>query len=337
MQLQQRVDILVSLGKYLKSHSPQELDDIAEKAAYYNPWFTKNNVLFSMEGVAKFLTKESLEKLSGNYTFSENDKTVGIIMAGNIPLVGFHDLLSVLLAGHKAMIKLSSKDEVLPKFFLELLEEVSPEMAAKVSIVDKLENFDAIIATGSNNTSRYFEYYFSKYPHIIRKNRTSVAILTGDESADELQALSDDILLYFGMGCRNVSKVLVPVGYDFVPLFEALTKYEDVSNHNKYLNNYEYYKSIYLINGDKFFDTGFIMFKEDLNMASPISVVYYQYYSGLKEAQEWLNEKQEEIQVVVASHKAIIEGAVPFGKAQLPEIDDFADGVDTMKFLTQLK
>lgn len=337
MQLQERVKALHAFGQHLNNLSHEALSDIVEKAAAYNPWFTEDNIRHAMSGILKFLEEKSLKKLADNYDIKYQNKTIGLVMAGNLPLVGFHDLLCVLLAGHKAMIKLSSKDEILPQFLFDQLEEVAPGLAAQLDTVDKLQNFDAIIATGSDNTSRYFEYYFGKYPNIIRKNRTSVAVLTGKEDRDELTALADDIFLYFGLGCRNVSKVLIPESYNFEPLFRALEKYEDVANHNKYRNNYDYYKSIYLVNGDTFLDTGFIMFKEDHQLVSPVSVVYFQYYKNMEEAHLYLKEYEEKIQVTLASDTAAIEGSVPFGKAQLPEIDDYADRVDTMKFLTELE
>lgn len=337
MQLQERIKALQAFGKHLKSLPDEELSEVAKKAGEFNRWFTEENVKFSISGILQFLKEENLKKLAGKYDVKDNNKTIGIVMAGNLPLVGFHDLLCVLLAGHKAMIKLSTKDEVLPKFIFEQLEEVTPALASQINSVDKLQNFDAIIATGSDNSSRYFEYYFGKYPNIIRKNRTSVAVLTGKETPEELASLTDDMLLYFGLGCRNVSKLLVPYNYNFEPLFKALEKYQDVINHNKYSNNYDYYKSIYLINGDPFLDTGFIMFKQDQQLVSPVSVIYFEYFNNTEEVKNYLKEQNEKIQATVASDKAAIPGSVPPGKAQLPEIDDFADRVDTMKFLTELE
>lgn len=337
MQLEERIKALQAFGKHLNILSDKEISEVAKKAAAYNPWFTEENVKYALSGILKFLKGENLRKLADKYKFKDNNKIIGIVMAGNLPLVGFHDLLCVLLAGHKGMVKLSSKDEVLPKFIFEQLEEVTPELGAQIKAVDKLKGFDAIIATGSDNSSRYFEYYFGKYPNIIRKNRTSVAVITGKETTEELTSLADDMLLYFGMGCRNVSKILVPYDYNFEPLFKALEKYKDVINHNKYSNNYDYYKSIYLVNGESFLDNGFIMFKEDPQLVSPVSVVYFEYYKNTEEVNQFLKRNSEKIQVTVASDKAAVTNTVPPGKAQLPEIDDFADRVDTMKFLTELE
>lgn len=337
MQLQERIKALIALGKHLNNLPHEEISEVAQKAAAYNPWFTQTHVEYALSGILKFLKEENLRKLVDNYDIKEGNKTIGIVMAGNLPLVGFHDLLCVLLAGHKAMIKLSTKDEILPQFIFVQLEEIAPELAAQLNPVDKLQNFDAIIATGSNNSSRYFEYYFRKYPNIIRKNRSSVAVLTGEETTDELTALADDMLLYFGMGCRNVSKIFVPVKYNFEPLFKVLEKYQEMINHNKYRNNYDYYKSIYLVNRDPFLDTGFIMFKQDQQLVSPVSVIYFEYYNNTEEVIQYLKENMGKIQVIVASEKAAIPQSVPPGKAQLPDIDDFADRVDTMKFLTELE
>ena len=337
MQLHERVTALAALGKHIRALKPRETTEVVDKATAYNPWFTKPNIEYALSGILLFLDKETLEKFADRYTFKEGNKTVGIVMAGNVPLVGFHDLLCVLLAGHNAMVKLSSKDEVLPRFILDQLEEVAPALAERITIVDKLQNFDAIIATGSNNTSRYFEYYFNKYPNILRKNRSSVAVLTGEEGHEELEALADDMLLYFGLGCRNISKILIPHNFKFEPLFNALKKYQDIINHNKYSNNYDYYKSVFLVNREPFLDTGFILFKEDRQLISPISVIYFEYYNDLGQAEKYLEDNKEQIQVAVASDTAAISGTVPPGKAQLPEIDDFADRVNTMKFLAELQ
>ena len=337
MQLQERIDALSGLGDYLDTFSTEELTEIAHRAKYNNPWFTEANVFHSIKGIIKFLKRDRLKQLSESYDINDPDKVVGLIFAGNIPLVGFHDLLCVLLSGNKAMVKLSSKDEVLPKFIIDLLQEVSPALSEKITVVDRLKNFDAVIATGSNNTSRYFEYYFGKYPNIIRKNRTSIAVLTGDESHEELEALADDMLLYFGLGCRNVSKILVPKDYNFEKLFNALNKYQDIINHHKYSNNYDYYKSIYLVNREPFLDTGYILFKEEKQLVSPLSVVFYEYYDDLEKAKEYVKQHDENLQCVVATQNLQIDNAVKPGKAQLPEVDDFADRVDTMEFLTNLK
>lgn len=336
MQLQERIEALVALGNHLDTFSNEELTELALKAQNFNSWFTVDNVLHSFQGIRKFLYQDKLEQLSNKYKITGSNKIIGLILAGNIPMVGFHDLLCVLLSGNKALVKLSSKDEVLPKFILDQLYEVSPLLAEKVEIAERLKHFDAVIATGSNNTSRYFEYYFGKYPNIIRKNRSSVAIITGEESKEELEALTDDMLLYFGLGCRNVSKVMVPEGYDLEKIFIALNKYKDIINHNKYRNNYDYFKSIYLVNREPFLDTGFIMFKEEKALVSPVSVIFYQYYKTKDNIEEYLAENDENIQCVVTSDKFNIKNAIAPGKAQFPEIDDFADRVDTIKFLVSL-
>ncbi|EHQ29418.1 hypothetical protein [Mucilaginibacter paludis] len=260
---------------------------------------------------------------------------VGLILAGNIPLVGFHDVLCVLASGNRALIKASSNDARLIKYILNLLVEIAPEFETRFSFVERLANFDAVIATGSNNTSRYFEYYFGKVPNIIRKNRNSVALLTGNETKEQLFMLGHDIFDFFGLGCRNVSKLLVPAGYDFVPFFEAIEPHQPIINHHKYNNNYDYNKSIYLVNGDKHLDNGFLLVKEDERLASPLAVLYFEYYDNLPAAVNRLADLSESIQCIV-THEAVAVSnqVVDFGKSQQPQLWDYADGVDTMAFLT---
>lgn len=301
-----------------------------------NPWFTPQNILFSIQGITKFLQKEILEKWTSNYRFKENPKTIALILAGNIPLVGFHDILSVLISGNHVLAKLSSKDDELIKIIREILIEINPAWEEKFSITNQiLKNFDAVIATGSNNSARYFDYYFGKYPHIIRKNRNAVAVLSGKENKEELQALSDDIYLYFGLGCRNVSKIFVPESYDFQPLFEATQKYKELINHHKYANNYEYRRAIFLVNSDEHFDNGFTLFKPDKAIASPIAVVNYEFYKNIDDINAQLIFEQDKIQCIVSNAKGI-KNALPPGSAQFPEVWDYADNIDTLKFLTEL-
>lgn len=249
-------------------------------------------------------------------------------MAGNIPMVGFHDLLSVLISGNKLVAKLSSQDNYLMKLVVNQLISNHPEFKELISVEERLTEIDCIIATGSDNSARYFEYYFAKYPHIIRKNRTSVGVLTGNESREELFELGKDIFTYFGLGCRNVSTVLVPTGYDFAAFFESVQTFESVVQHHKYANNYDYNKSILLLDQVPFLDNGFLLVKPDQQLVSPISVLHYQTYENKEEIPLILSRIQEKVQCVVGS------GFLPFGKAQLPEVNDYADGVDTLKVLT---
>jgi hypothetical protein len=260
-----------------------------------------------------------------------------LILAGNIPLVGFHDVLSVLASGHHALIKSSTQDARLIKKVLERLIAIEPAFEGSFTFVERLENFDAVIATGSNNTSRYFEYYFGKVPHIIRKNRNSVAVLTGDETTEQLYLLGHDIFDYFGLGCRNVSKLFVPKGYDLIKFFEAIEPYNSIINHHKYNNNYDYNKSIYLVNRDTHLDNSFLLLKEDKSFTSPLAVLFFEYYEDIESLEELLKQENAHIQCIV-SELPLNTGnqVVTFGQSQHPQLWDYADGVDTMDFLTKL-
>ena len=300
-----------------------------------NNWFTKNQVTFNLENWSKLLNISSLNHFLSTYNINENiNKTIGLIPAGNIPLVGFHDLLCILISGNEAQIKASSKDNILTKFMVNALIEIEPEFKSKITFTERLSDFDAIIATGSENTARYFDYYFSKYPSIIRKNRTSVAILTGNESKDELTGLSQDIFRYYGLGCRNVTKVFLPKGYDLDLLFNAFYEHKDIINHHRYANNYDYNKAVFLMNGDRIIENGFLILREEnTSLFSPISSLSYEYYNEEKSLKEKLVHKKEEIQCIVQSKKS--ENAIPFGTTQSLSLNDYADDVDTLDFLTQ--
>lgn len=337
----------VKLGKYLTdfcdkcyAESPEvdsELKEIVAKAGHHNGWFTEDSVLFSLKQWGDLLTEENLKEWLSNYTFKKviDPKTVGIVMAGNIPLVGFHDFLCVLLSGNKVLAKLSSNDKILLPYLSKYLIQQEPSLGDKIAFVDgRMENFDAVIATGSNNTSRYFEYYFGNKPNIIRKNRNSVAVLTGNESEEELKALGEDIFRYYGLGCRNVSKIYVPKDYDFDALFKALYVYRDIVNQHKYANNYDYNKAVYLMSQFKIMDNGFIVLKEDEALTSPISVLFYSHYDDESSLRKELEAIEEQIQCVVSSESR--KSQVNFGETQKPCLNDYADGIDTMKFLLKL-
>ncbi len=349
--LQQRIAAFVQLGKAFGLLSQDSAEwpgfdsgltaaefegfkGIIENHYLSNGWFTPQNVRNAIAAWASEMTEEKinayitphLEALS-----KQDHRTVALICAGNIPMVGWHDVFSTLLAGHKALIKLSSDDQQLIPAALILLEKFWPEVVDQYSYATgKLENFDAVIATGSNNTSRYFHYYFSSYPHIIRKSRNSVAIITGNESEEELEALGKDIFAYFGLGCRNVTKIYVPEGYDLDKIFKAIYPYHPIVNHNKYANNYDYNKAVWLLNQDDLLDNGFILFKKDAGIASPTGSLYYEYYQNLELLREELKSKEEQIQCIVS------QTDIPFGGAQSPGLEDFADGVDTLDFLTKI-
>lgn len=335
MTLEKRINAFVKLGLKLETLGGDEKEMLFEKAQMENPWFTRPNLELSFKGIAKFLTKEKLSSLVSKYKFNEQPKSIGVAMAGNIPLVGFHDFLCVLISGNTLVMKPSSQDSVLINFMKDELIKIEPDFANKIFIEARLNSVDAIIATGSDNTARYFEYYFRNKPHVIRKNRSSCAILLGEEPESELKNLGNDVFTYFGLGCRNVSKLFVPVGYDFIPLFKSWEGFSSIIHHHKYANNYDYRKSIFLVNKNDFLDTGFLLVIENENLVSPISVVYFEYYINQEDLNEKIAAQKEKLQCIVSA-KGWFKGSVPFGQSQFPEIDDFADGVDTLAFLASI-
>lgn len=311
--------------------------DIINQLQSYNGWFTPENVRFSLQNWAKALTEENINNWLLAYNFSNvTQKNVGLVLAGNIPLVGFHDFLSVILAKHKAIIKTSSNDQKLLPFLVNYLIALDARFSDKIEFVEgKLENFDAVIATGSNNTARYFEYYFKNKPAIIRKNRNSVAILTGNETKEELTDLGEDIFRYFGLGCRNVSKIFVPENYDFTLFFEAIFPYGKHIQYKKYANNYDYNKAVFLMSNYQLLDNEFLLLKEDKGNASPIGVLFYEKYQKIEDLHEQLVANKDAIQCIVS--KKLQPHHILFGKTQHPELSDYADGIDTLQFLIDLK
>ncbi|SIR16294.1 acyl-CoA reductase [Maribacter ulvicola] len=305
----------------------------AERAQHYNGWFTEENCIHAFQEWGNTLTKENIETWLNNYDLSANkEKVVALIMAGNIPLVGFHDLLCVLITGNKALIKLSSNDQKLIPLLIDYLIDIEPSFENKVTFTkEKLENYDAVIATGSNNTARYFEYYFSKKPNIIRKNRNSVAVLNGTETIEELTALGEDIFRYFGLGCRSVSKIYIPKDYTIDTFFKAMFPYSDIINHNKYANNYDYNKAVYLMSEFKILDNGFLILKEEESFGSPIASLFFEYYEDTSRLKSTLKNQEEKIQCIVSS--GFIDGEISFGNTQKPSLNDYADGIDTVDFL----
>lgn len=330
-------DVFSTLGQQL-SFPDEDLINTIQNECHYNAWFTSANTERAVKAIGGMLNKDDLLRWLSNYRLNnEYPKRVGLILAGNIPLVGFQDVLCVLASGNNALIKASSNDARLIITVLNRLCLIEPSLSNQFSFVERLQNFDAVIATGSNNTSRYFEYYFGKVPNIIRKNRNSVAVLTGSETSEQLYELGHDIFDYFGLGCRNVSKMYVPDGYDFTRFFEAIEPYHPIIHHHKYNNNYDYNKSIYLVNKDKHLDNGFLLLKEDTNIASPLAVLFYEYYDDRNTLEKILEEKEDNIQCVVSNLDLnTCNQVVPFGQSQQPKLWDYADGVDTMDFLTKL-
>lgn len=336
MTLEQRKIAFKSLGQFLQTPDEQ-LEQLINHAHRYNAWFTPEETKKAVNGISKMLNSNDLDIWFTNIKEVSESKSVGLVLAGNIPLVGFHDIISVLSTGHIALIKSSSQDKSLIPYFLQKLIEFEPKFKEQVKFIDRLEGFDAVIATGSTNTSRYFEYYFRKVPHIIRKNRNSIAVLTGNETKEELHQLGHDIFDYFGLGCRNVSKIYVPQGYEFSTFFESIESYKNIGNHHKYCNNYDYNKSIYLINGEKHFDNGFLLVKKDEKMSSPLAVLYYEEYTDLSTVETDIDGLSDHIQCVVANKKLNISNQqVGFGESQQPRLWDYADGINTIDFLLSL-
>ncbi len=334
----QLIYILSELGASLQ-HPNEQLQVLIQQEQYHNAWFTPANVERAILAIGQTLNKQGLEKWLSAYDLDKEveEKKVGLILAGNIPLVGFHDVLCVLISGHHALIKASTQDARLIRQVLNMLATIEPSFSNKYTFVDQLKDFDAVIATGSDNSSRYFEYYFGKVPHIIRKNRNSVAVITGDETTEELNLLGQDIFTYFGLGCRNVSKLLLPAGYDIGTFFRPIETYQPIINHHKYNNNYDYNKSIYLVNNEKHFDNGFVLLRENEALASPLAVVHYEYYNNLGEVEAMINANSEKIQCVVCISPLKVDSqVVKPGQSQQPQLWDYADGVDTMDFLIKL-
>jgi hypothetical protein len=353
MSLAKRIESFETLGLFLSQFSESGFEErnlplnadfkepfemLINRAQETNPWFDKKQIYFSLENWSSALKKSSLDKWLDPYDIEDNPsaiQTIAVIMAGNIPLVGFHDFLSVLVSGHKIQIKLSSNDCHFIPMIARFLKTQNSDFKDKIEIVDKeLSEYDAVIATGSDNTSRYFDYYFGKYPNIIRHNRNSVAVLSGNESPEELVNLGDDIFQYFGLGCRNVSKIYVPRDYDFDKLFKALYDFKDLTNNQRYMNNFDYNKAVFLMSQSKnMLENGFVLLKEDRNFSSPIATVFYEFYDSKEELQEHLDQNKDRIQCVVGGETSPY---INFGLAQKPGLEDYADGIDTINFLKNL-
>ncbi|MET3036780.1 acyl-CoA reductase [Chryseobacterium sp. NRRL B-14859] len=341
MNIENQVLGLIKLSSYIKAflakkpenynEDDADIELLLKKSEIENPWFTVDNQKFALQQWADLLTEENIKNWLEKYSISQTSKRVGLILAGNIPLVGFHDVISVVLSNHIPVVKLSSKDKYLIPFLLRKWKEFSEDQV-EFEFVEKLENFDAVIATGSNNTARYLEYYFKNHLSIIRKNRTSIAVLKGDETDEELQLLAKDIFRYFGLGCRNVTRIFIPKDFVIDRLFENFLGFQDIINHNKYANNYDYNRAVYLLNQEKFWDNNFVMLKEDDKLFSPLSVINFSRYESLNDVQNFITENEENIQCVVAKDELGLN-SISFGEAQNPGLDTYADNVDTMKFL----
>ncbi|MBW7674380.1 acyl-CoA reductase [Chryseobacterium chendengshani] len=341
MNIEKQVLGLIKLSDYIKSYlaeNPEDLNEndselgsVIKKSEIENPWFTIENQKFALKQWSELLTEENLKSWLSNYSPSKTTKRVGLILAGNIPLVGWHDVISVVLSNHIPLIKLSSKDKQMTPFLLKKWKEFS-ENEIEYEFVERLTDFDAVIATGSNNTARYLEYYFKNHLSIIRKNRTSVAVIKGDETEEELKLLAQDIFQYFGLGCRNVTRLFIPEDFVIDRIFESFIDFKEIVNHNKYANNYDYNRAVYLLNQDQFWDNNFVMLKEDEKLFSPLSVIHFSRYASLDDVKNFIHENDENIQCVVGKDNLGID-TIHFGEAQNPGLDTYADNVDTMKFL----
>lgn len=337
---QKTIDAFVQLGNLFNTYSASDnhnegwlkkLDNALVIASNRNKWFTKENLRFCIDSWGKTLTEKHISEWLDAYPVQPKRQRLGLVLAGNIPLVGLHDLLCGLACGYEIEVKCSSNDAILLPFILDFLTDVEHQWKGKVHFTDgKLTHFDRVIATGSSNTARYFEYYFRHVPHIVRQTRNGVAILDGSETEDDLAALCVDMLQYFGLGCRSVSHLIVPEGYSFDALFLALYKHKDIIYHNAYANNYDYNKAVYLMQEQDLLDNGFILLKKDSSLHSPIACMHYSTYETVEQALSILNEKKESIQCVVSKN---IENTLVFGQTQYPKLTDYADYIDTMHFL----
>ena len=344
MELNNRVEALSAWGSALSAlideiasnqgEDGNKLSEVITKARIKNPWFTQENTIKALNAIVLLLEKEELSKWVKSYSDHAKKehqiKQVAIIAAGNIPVVCFHDVLCVLASGHAVQLKLSSDDQVIMPFLFEVLIAIAPQFQTRISIIDRVKNADAIIATGSNNSARYFDFYFAKYPHIIRRNRNSIAVLSGHESEEQLRLLGQDIFDYFGMGCRNVSKIYIPKDYSFDLFFKAMEHYSSVMQHNKYMNNFDYHQALFLLNSESFLTNNFLIVREATSIATPVSVLHYEYYDKLDHLELELKKHEEQIQCRVG-----VSG-ISFGTAQQPWLTDYADGVDTMQWLASI-
>ena len=334
MNLKERISLFSTLGNLIANKDNPTINTSFDSIKTSNPWFSEENISLSISSVSKMLDEEALINWTSKYDFkSKSTKSkVFIIMAGNLPLVGFHDFLSVLISGNIAVVKLSSKDNILPKILIEIMISIDSRIADFINIVDNIIdlNIDAVIATGSDNSSKYFNYYFKGFKSIIRKNRRSVAILDGSESVNQLESLAVDVFSYFGLGCRSVSKIYIPTDYDLNKLFKSFFKYNSIINHLKYANNYDYNKTIYLMNKEKLLDNGFVIFKEDKSIQSPVATIFYEYYNSREDLNNYINLNRNLFQCIVSNFD------IPFGQSQFPKLTDYADQKDTIEFLLSI-
>ena len=334
MTLQDRINIISELGIYLRKNFLEDHFDSIKIATVKNPWFTVKSITNAVLSISDMVEKDMLNAWLNPYTIKEpsSSKNVLIIMAGNIPLVGFHDLLSVIIMGHNPVIKLSSNDNVLMPLIINIFLDLFPSNYNQIKFINDVKgrSFDAVITTGTDNSANYFKYYFKDAKKIIRKNRRSIAVLDGSESSQQIKGLANDIFLYYGLGCRNVSKLYLPCGYDLNILFKSFYSHKHVIEHKKYGNNYDYNKAIFLMGNNKLIENGFILLKEDSSLYSPVAMLYYEYYNDINDVDTFISKNSDKIQCIVSKNN------IPFGNTQKPKLWDYADGVDTIDFLKQL-
>jgi len=337
MTLQERINAFVNLGRRISTMDSGEFSDLASHIENGNSWFTPESTKNALDALVSLLEEEALTNWVARYSIQDeiNPKDIGVMMAGNVPGVGFHDMMCVLISGHRIHAKLSSADQALMRWLGKELISIEPLFDSYISFQDMLKGKDAYIATGSDNSARYFDYYFGKYPHIIRKNRTSVAVFEGGETAEDYMALGKDIFSYFGLGCRNISKLYINDIDQLQGFLDAIEPFNTIIHHHKYRNNYDYNKSIYLVNQRPHLDNGFLLLTTDDHLVSPISVLYYELYENENDLKKIIESHQDKIQCVV-SKEGKFEGSIPFGEAQCPGVQDYADDVDTMEFLISL-
>lgn len=328
---------LIELGKELKAYTNNLLDDrlsleydeVIARAEINNPWFIKTFVLQALGVWADALTENGVDKWLKSYPQGKTAKNISVIGAGNIPLVAFHDCISVLASGHNLWLKCSTDDEILLPFIINRLLSFEKSLENSLELKTQgLQKADALIATGSNNSARYFEYYFRHMPMILRKNRSSVAVITDEVSNETLESLADDMFSYFGKGCRSVGKLFVPENFNIQRVFENSVKYSYFKNHNKYVNNFDYHRAIYLMNQDKFLENDFFVIRESDKMHAPVGVCFYERYSDLDKVKEKVNALSDELQVISG-----LDESAAIGCNQMTTLLDYADGVDTMEFL----
>ncbi len=335
MTRQERISAFTLLGKKIDTLLSGDSSEFIQRAKAHNSWFTDENILKALKGIRAWLYEDKLTAWLAPYSEPEERRKIGVVMAGNIPLVGFHDLLSVLMSGHFLEAKLSSQDPYTIQYLANELTAIAPDFKNYIQFVERLNHADAFIATGSDNTARYFHQYFGKKPNIIRKNRSSCAVLTGKETEDDFKEIGKDVFSYYGLGCRNVSKLFVPKDYSFTPFLDALQGFEAVGDHHKYRNNYDYNKSIYLVNRMPHLDNGFLLLREDNALVSPIAVLYYEMYDSLNTVTETIKQHEEKIQCIVGTSNKQIH-TIPPGESQNPGLEDYADNVNTLAFLSSL-